>query len=188
MRYSCTIGLLAVAASFASGGCASKTEISNKWAERAPLKKQTLLLQMATLEARAGRREQAVRIADEANGLSWEVGYYTRRRFRYDVPYSWCYIHDGNPVCTMASYGRARKEAADLAAAAMGLLVAFGRTGEFDFARELSESIDPLTVQKVAQEQASRGEAEEAAAWAERLIDDRLREHARLENYDFRHP
>lgn len=178
MWYSLTVTILVVAVSFGSPGCAGKTEIRNQRLDKVPLARQTMLLKEAVAEARAGHQEEAIRIAEQANALSGEYRF-PWRRFRYDVPSSWCYITDGDPTFTMAGYSIVRRQAADLAAASMGLMVELDRTDYFDFAREFAGFMEALIVQKVAEEQARRGEAEKASAWADRLPDACLREHAK---------
>ena len=75
-------------------------------------------------------------------------------------------------------YQAGRRRAGSRAGAAMGLLVELHRTSEFDFATELSHC-DPTIIERAARQQARHGQAERALAWAERLKDNNLREHAR---------
>ncbi len=182
---------MAVAVCWLNIGCVNRDiDVSDNGELTAP-EQQTILLQQAAAIAKTGNREEAVRIGEKVNSMSrysivnalvaMEHGLASvTRRFRYDVPSSWRYISDGRYyVFTMATCAASRQRAAKLGAAAMGLLVELGMDRQYDFAADLGD-FDPVVIQSVAREQASRGHAAEAAGWALRLPTQKGRDSARL--------
>jgi hypothetical protein len=161
-------------------GCGSdngETIDHNDAMDATTLQRQTAMLVEATREAERGNLIRARRLGDRANGLS-RSRLFPGMQFRYDDPSTWQYISEDYPnPFTMAGYVEDRQRSAELAAAAMGLLVEMGRSGEYDFATALS-SCPAMTVQKVAEEQVRRGQTKAAIEWASSLDNDRLRRYA----------
>jgi hypothetical protein len=139
-----------------------------------PSRKAAAALRVATALARAGAPLAAAAVADRI-----ELTHRSELRrllpggagdgFDFRRPETWGELYDASDGFTMASHHMAVERAAEVAAAAMGLEQALGRTRSQSYAASFNDINAEEVVRALGQTHAAHGDPLDAIAWARRI-------------------
>jgi hypothetical protein len=131
-------------------------------------------LRVATAYARAGDPQVAARVAGRVqlthkSDLRRILPGGADDGFDYRRPATWGALYDASDFFTMTSHHMAVERAAEVAAAAMGLEQALGRTPTQSYAAAFSEINTDEVIRALGRAHAAHGDPLDAIAWARRI-------------------